>query len=856
MKTAWLYQRAAWTVLAFALTFQAGAQSFANRELRSMVSADKCVTAPANASDNAQLLLQPCNGSANQRFTLHPDGHLQAGVKNPQGYDLCVDYYPTQGAEGSPVRLFRCRPFGGAVDSHRWGWDNGSLRGAHGTFISPLGGESAASTGSPPLVMSRASGRAQQWTFAAPTAARAPEPAPVAVRAPEPALASVPGTSVKLYSTYARGKCIAPAAGGGLVIWDCVENPNQRFESLPGGYLRQGGKCLASSADTVRFEECTRNATHQQWSYDKGMLRNRNVPAQCLDIERGATDNGTRILAFSCHGGVNQRWSTDPQAVAAVPAPSPSPTPAPALGPSSGAKPSTPSIPPGGASTPDTAPLPSLVTEQTQRSLAATASVSNFIRGFQSEVLRDPDIKAMLDNGLLTTAVKLSEAAMYALTDTSNPYSINSALSNPSQIADLGLSPALAFEIAAEFNAAVAHAYERQYAMLIEAVARIRPEAVVDATPYRDRSFALTQLDDSGMPPGLAGSLPVRELKVKWDAFSRAEKAVLVIQMSRALYFSQEFVKEFDNRFEQLMGNVSKAAERITGDAGKPGSGAPESSGSASSGTGTPGPNVSRILRAVKVLETIAIGAKVARVVLVYSVALWPSEISDYYVDINNQKRAAGSAPVAIESAKETPFSLYLIPQSPGYSTRITREQLINEAVGVVNKFYDRSRTVSDDKASERRIETYRKVMGQLKKRFPNLSKWLDTDYVVTLVQKQKYPAFELNDDRLVEIKSNSPALIEFNPKVRKRGDNGPYTIKGLQPTQQGQTAGYEFALKDTVIVGTLPTLRQIVQASGLQPDRKGVVTVSGAPPAPPAVPQCVFKDGMWYPPERCTPRG
>jgi hypothetical protein len=140
------------------------AQTFTNQELRNSAAPDKCITAPKDAADNMQLVVQPCTGSPNQRFTLHPDGHLQSAVKNPQGYDLCVDYYPAQGNDGSPVRLFRCRPFGGGIDSHRWSWDGARLRGAHGTYVSVSGGE-AALTSTAHVVMSRSTSQTSQWVF-------------------------------------------------------------------------------------------------------------------------------------------------------------------------------------------------------------------------------------------------------------------------------------------------------------------------------------------------------------------------------------------------------------------------------------------------------------------------------------------------------------------------------------------------------------------------------------------------------------------------------------------------------------------------------------------------------------------
>ncbi|WP_325049238.1 RICIN domain-containing protein [Micromonospora deserti] len=33
---------------------------------------------------------------------------------------------------------------------------------------------------------------------------------------------------------------------------------------------------------------------------------------QCLDVEGGSTDDGTKLLQFPCHGRVNQQWRLTP----------------------------------------------------------------------------------------------------------------------------------------------------------------------------------------------------------------------------------------------------------------------------------------------------------------------------------------------------------------------------------------------------------------------------------------------------------------------------------------------------------------------------------------------------------------
>jgi len=95
----------------------------------------------------------------------------------------------------------------------------------------------------------------------------------------------------------------------GVLIWDCVNNANQVFEYTAIGQLKQNGQCLGSSGNTLVFQSCGgAAATHQLWIVESGALKNKTLPAYCMDIENGGRTNGTKVLAWSCHGGPNQKW--------------------------------------------------------------------------------------------------------------------------------------------------------------------------------------------------------------------------------------------------------------------------------------------------------------------------------------------------------------------------------------------------------------------------------------------------------------------------------------------------------------------------------------------------------------------
>lgn len=295
---------------------------------------------------------------------------------------------------------------------------------------------------------------------------------------------------------------------------------------------------------------------------------------------------------------------------------------------------------------------------------------------------------------------------------------------------------------------------------------------------------------------------------------------------ARALYQSAEFFTEFDQGFSELMDNIQKAIDRVTDLGSILKNGPPKDEG------GTPKAGVGRALKALKVLEYVAIGAKVARYSLKVSHALLPSHISEFYVDIGNQKRLPGSPAVTIQPGNETPFSVFIMPQSAGWQESISRETIIKQAVDSIWSLYAGLRKLPDPDAGKRRIEEVNNIVQLIKQRFPAVASFLGVEYVFTLIEKKEYRAFEINDTRLVTIKSNSLAHIEFTPKPPNAIDDKPFILKGTQPTAPGMTAGYVFELTDYTVVQGLPTVREMVQASNVPIKVLGEVIV-GKPPTP-----------------------
>ena len=68
------------------------------------------------------LQIYRCQSSVNQYFTRMSDGHVvvQKGQKDANGWQYCMDYYPTNGSIGSQVKIWPCRPLSGPGDSQHW----------------------------------------------------------------------------------------------------------------------------------------------------------------------------------------------------------------------------------------------------------------------------------------------------------------------------------------------------------------------------------------------------------------------------------------------------------------------------------------------------------------------------------------------------------------------------------------------------------------------------------------------------------------------------------------------------------------------------------------------------------------
>lgn len=492
-------------------------------------------------------------------------------------------------------------------------------------------------------------------------AAAAATPAPVVAPAMQQPLASMPGRSVKLYSAHAPGKCIAPAAGGGLVLWDCVDNPNQLFDWLPEGQLRQNGRCLGHSGEITRFEECTRNATHQQWSNDGGLVRNRNVPGQCLDIERGAADNGTRILAYACHGGGNQRWSTTPvaQSRPAVTAPVPvSPAPQPA-------NPATPGQPAAGADIADPAGLP---TTGLLQGTDAPAEITGGARELEKFNVLAQNLAGLAANSGIPELQ--NAAAFLALSAT-----LGQTISNPREwLAQSGIDDPWIIEAATlalqnHLNAPeVLEALRRFNREAVRLAWQIDPALVSVDTPWRDRTLA--QLDAALYLPG-----PQLNQRIDHSRMGTVQGLLWTMEVNSMLVGNArtvlDFVVNYDNIVSKLMDvlfshpRLTKFIESVEKDVGGMSSVAERTANLESVKRNLPSiiKFVGDLAAPVAVAMVVAETAKTA---LDGAAAFLPNKFTDFYVTIAGQRHYPGQGSPMIAVGQRTPLLVYATYETAG----------------------------------------------------------------------------------------------------------------------------------------------------------------------------------------------
>lgn len=133
--------------------------------------------------------------------------------------------------------------------------------------------------------------------------------AALAPRAHPPAAGSAPHRHgiVEVRSDVAAGSCMdANAAKGNVILWPCHGGSNQKFHYSDDGTLRHRGRCLGANGASLVFKRCDASPD-TRWTFAGGEIR--NGAQQCIDIAGGDRASGTPLVAWSCQGAPQQRWT-------------------------------------------------------------------------------------------------------------------------------------------------------------------------------------------------------------------------------------------------------------------------------------------------------------------------------------------------------------------------------------------------------------------------------------------------------------------------------------------------------------------------------------------------------------------
>ncbi|WP_066798485.1 RICIN domain-containing protein [Sphingomonas soli] len=115
-----------------------------------------------------------------------------------------------------------------------------------------------------------------------------------------------------IVSYYATGSCLDVGNANVIMIAACnASRGAQGWRFVSGGYgmISLGNQtCLTAngSGQPLTAAQCA-NTPNQRWGF-QGSGELRNETGVCADIEGGSRASGARVVGWSCHGGLNQKW--------------------------------------------------------------------------------------------------------------------------------------------------------------------------------------------------------------------------------------------------------------------------------------------------------------------------------------------------------------------------------------------------------------------------------------------------------------------------------------------------------------------------------------------------------------------
>ena len=117
--------------------------------------------------------------------------------------------------------------------------------------------------------------------------------------------------------------------GNKIVMWPCHNGENQQFVSTNTGELRVFDFCLEDGPGGINAAVCN-GSPGQKWKVSKAEIRGGVGGNKCFDVAHAfypkgkndvpvSTRPSARLIAFECHGRVNQRWAVIPASAVMAP---------------------------------------------------------------------------------------------------------------------------------------------------------------------------------------------------------------------------------------------------------------------------------------------------------------------------------------------------------------------------------------------------------------------------------------------------------------------------------------------------------------------------------------------------------
>ncbi len=103
--------------------------------------------------------------------------------------------------------------------------------------------------------------------------------------------------------------CVDVRGGGSdLILWNCHGGSNQQVSFNGYGPLMMNGRCVESQGEgrSLAVQSCDPNKKSQKWAMSGGQVNNEE--GWCMDVKGQADRAGSQIIAWKCHGGINQKF--------------------------------------------------------------------------------------------------------------------------------------------------------------------------------------------------------------------------------------------------------------------------------------------------------------------------------------------------------------------------------------------------------------------------------------------------------------------------------------------------------------------------------------------------------------------